>query len=256
MEKITYNGDSKVIKHICSVINDLIDSGGSSPSAADVSYDNTVSGLTATDVQDAIDEVVADIPTDFVSKASGGTFGGNVTVDRANGTISAVGNTSITIGNSTPEGTAGNSRGSIYLFGKGSAVTRILTNATANNNVYIPDASGTVAIDYEVAFDITSFKNGWTGIIRVTHNKYTKITSLSGILHGGSATSNIFADATTDGDNATKIPVPSQAAGIVPNQQITSYPITFGQVSGNNWQAGMNKAVGSVAICTVYVSAF
>lgn len=34
----------------------------SSPAASAVSYDNTVSGLTATDVQDAIDEVVGSIP--------------------------------------------------------------------------------------------------------------------------------------------------------------------------------------------------
>ena len=40
--------------------------GGSSVSdASDVDYDNTVSGLTATNVQDAIDEVYGDIPTSF-----------------------------------------------------------------------------------------------------------------------------------------------------------------------------------------------
>lgn len=37
--------------------------------AADVDYDNTVSGLTATDVQSAIDEVVGDIPTGFAATA-------------------------------------------------------------------------------------------------------------------------------------------------------------------------------------------
>lgn len=42
--------------------------GGSSISdASDVTYDNTSSGLTATNVQDAIDEVKADIPTTFAS---------------------------------------------------------------------------------------------------------------------------------------------------------------------------------------------
>ena len=44
--------------------------GGSSISdASDVNYDNTGSGLTATNVQDAIDEVVSDIPTGFPASA-------------------------------------------------------------------------------------------------------------------------------------------------------------------------------------------
>ena len=45
---------------------DIIDAnwgGGGGGSASDVTYDNTSSGLTATNVQDAIDEVVGDIPT-------------------------------------------------------------------------------------------------------------------------------------------------------------------------------------------------
>ena len=38
--------------------------GGGASSADDVSYDNTTSGLTATNVQDAIDEVYGDMPTE------------------------------------------------------------------------------------------------------------------------------------------------------------------------------------------------
>ena len=37
--------------------------GISAPSAEDVSYDNSGSGLSATDVQNALDEIVSDIPT-------------------------------------------------------------------------------------------------------------------------------------------------------------------------------------------------
>ena len=43
--------------------------GASLPSANDVSYDNTGSGLVATNVQDAIDEVKADIPTSLAGSA-------------------------------------------------------------------------------------------------------------------------------------------------------------------------------------------
>ena len=61
LKKITYNGSSKVIINLCKMVNQLIDAG--SPSASDVSYDNTGSGLSADDVQEAIDEVYGDIPT-------------------------------------------------------------------------------------------------------------------------------------------------------------------------------------------------
>lgn len=62
LKKITYNGSSKVIINLCKMVNQLID-GASSPSASDVSYDNTGSGLSADDVQEAIDELAGDIPT-------------------------------------------------------------------------------------------------------------------------------------------------------------------------------------------------
>lgn len=43
--------------------------GGGSSDASGITYDNTGSGLTATNVQDAIDEVVGDIPTGFAASA-------------------------------------------------------------------------------------------------------------------------------------------------------------------------------------------
>lgn len=55
MQKFSYNS-KKVLKELGA------GSGGAS-SASDVSYDGTTSGLSATNVQSAIDEVVSDIPT-------------------------------------------------------------------------------------------------------------------------------------------------------------------------------------------------
>ena len=43
--------------------------GGGSSDASGITYDNTGSGLTASNVQDAIDEVVSDIPTGFAASA-------------------------------------------------------------------------------------------------------------------------------------------------------------------------------------------
>ena len=57
--------------------------GGGGTSAQDVSYDNTTSGLTATNVQDAIDEVVSDTNTALAGKASleqGGQWSAEQTV--------------------------------------------------------------------------------------------------------------------------------------------------------------------------------
>lgn len=51
------------------VLTVLVGGGLTSVDASDVNYDNTVSGLAATDVQDAIDEVVSDIPTGFAATA-------------------------------------------------------------------------------------------------------------------------------------------------------------------------------------------
>ena len=51
------------------VLTVLVGGGLSSVDASDVDYDNTGSGLTATDVQAAIDEVVSDIPTGFAATA-------------------------------------------------------------------------------------------------------------------------------------------------------------------------------------------
>lgn len=48
------------IQHSIDLLEKAVDSGGGSSSAADVSYDNTESGLTATNVQTAIDELSED----------------------------------------------------------------------------------------------------------------------------------------------------------------------------------------------------
>lgn len=135
-----------------------------SPSASSVSYDNTVSGLTATDVQDAIDEVVADIPTDFVSKASGGTFNGNVTVDKTNAGTATV-ESVITAGNNKADGTTGSTWGTMYLYGQGTYYTKVQApSATANRAISLPDKDGTVALTSDIP-DMTNvaYKNAYNG---------------------------------------------------------------------------------------------
>lgn len=114
--------------------------------ASDVTYDNTQSGLTATNVQDAIDEV-----NDNKVSKSGDTMSGNLTIDKADGTVSDVGTSQLIIGNSTPEGTAGNSRGVLRLYGKGANYVTLNTDPTGNRTITVPDAQGTLAMTSDLS---------------------------------------------------------------------------------------------------------
>lgn len=67
-------GDFVINSNVIAILNGAlltVYAGGSAPTpaASDVTYDNSGSGLTATDVQNAIDEVVSDIPTGFAATA-------------------------------------------------------------------------------------------------------------------------------------------------------------------------------------------
>lgn len=61
--------NQSVLAILNSSVLTVLAGGASDPDASDVDYDNTGSGLTATDVQAAIDEVVSDIPTGFAATA-------------------------------------------------------------------------------------------------------------------------------------------------------------------------------------------
>ena len=74
---------------------------------------------------------------------SGGTFTGNITVNRGDGTTSSVGSSSITAGNSTASGTAKNSYGQVVIYSQQSAGVRLRAqDLTSARNLYLP-ASGT-----------------------------------------------------------------------------------------------------------------
>ena len=107
----------------------------------DVSYGNV-------SVEDALD--------DTVSKANGGRFGNDITIDHANGTASAEGYTSLYLGNSTPIGQAGNSIGQV-VFNRGQNFVAVLSGAlTANRWAFLPDKTGTIALTSDIT-DVTSY---------------------------------------------------------------------------------------------------
>ena len=142
---------------------------------------------TATRVIDLPDKdgtisLTSDIPTDFVSKADGGTFGGNVNVDEANGTSSSVGQSIVRIGNSTPQGTAGNSKGTLYLFGAGGYRANIsATNIDSSHKDFeFPNKSGTIALTSDIPTvnnaTLTIQRNGTT-VKTFTANASSNVTA-------------------------------------------------------------------------------
>ena len=136
-----------------------------SPSASSVSYDNTGSGMTASNVQDAIDEVVADIPdmTNVAYKNTDNNFTKNQTIDRQNGTISTDGISYLVIGNNIPRGTEKNSFGVVEMYGLQEYYTNILApDSTANRTINFPDKSGIVALTSDIPTDFVSKASGGT----------------------------------------------------------------------------------------------
>ena len=112
------------------------------------------------------------IPTDFVSKANGGTFNNNIAVSgnltlAYPGTTSAEGFSELRLGNNIPGGTDGNSHGVILMYGR--TDKRIAISAdrpTADRSVTLPDKDGLIALTDDIPTvnnaTLTIQKNGTT----------------------------------------------------------------------------------------------
>lgn len=78
-------GDFVINSNVLAIINGgvltLFAGGAAAPAASDVTYDNSGSGLTATDVQDAIDEIVGDIPANAAALSYDNTVSGLTATD-------------------------------------------------------------------------------------------------------------------------------------------------------------------------------
>lgn len=112
-----------------------------------IGYDNTSSGLTADEVQDAIDEV-----NDSKVSKSGDTMSGKLTIDRQNGSTSAIGYSQLELGNDIAEGAQNNSSGLLKIFGKNSYNGMIYDHdgLTNDREYYLPDKTGTLALTSDV----------------------------------------------------------------------------------------------------------
>ena len=78
----------------------------------------------------------------------GGSIGGNITIDCQNGTTSSVGQSRMILGNNTPSGTTGNSRGLLRVFSTNDKFADIVVkdNYSANRTIIFPNNDGTLAL--------------------------------------------------------------------------------------------------------------
>lgn len=90
------------------------------------------------------------------------------------GTTSTPGMVTLTLGNSTASGTAGNKLGNITLYGSGSRYVSLRANVTAtsgnNFTIYLPNKDGTVALTSDIptiSYPVTSV-NSKTGKVSLT----------------------------------------------------------------------------------------
>jgi hypothetical protein len=118
----------------------------------DFSYNNGTIQISKRTGYSSYDTELIPIPTDFVSKANGGTFNGTVTVDLQNGNAdSGDAWSGILLGNNIPKGTAKHSAGYIRLYGYGSNYCEIYpTNLSAKRDFTLPDKSGTIALTSDI----------------------------------------------------------------------------------------------------------
>lgn len=104
------------------------------------------------------------------------------------GTTSTPGMVTLTLGNSTASGTAGNKLGNITLYGSGSRYVSLRANVTAtsgnNFTIYLPNKDGTVALTSDIP---SSAANSTTGI-SISNHSTSNIGSASGWSAGTAST--------------------------------------------------------------------
>ena len=97
---------------------------------------------------------------DYVSRTNGGTFEGDIVVDKASGTTTSEGFSILALGNDKSMTTDKNSTGLLDLYSDSGKRARIFASGDMadNRTVAIPDKSGTLAMlsDVNVLEDITS----------------------------------------------------------------------------------------------------
>jgi len=163
-----------------------------------VTANDLLSGVTAHDSSGTRVTGNVVIPTDFVPASTGGTFEGDVTIDKADGTTSTIGQSKLILGNSTGSGTDENSKGVVRLYSRGSKYVDICApdeSAISDNyELNVPNKSGTLAVTTDIpAAQVNSDWNASSGVAEIL-NKPTSMTPSShthgNIQNGGTLQTN------------------------------------------------------------------
>lgn len=125
-----------------------------------VSPSNLLSGATAHDSSGTSISGNVIVTDDYVPASTGGTFEGDVIIDKADGTAGSVGQSKIVLGNSTLQTVDENSKGVVRLYSRGSKYVDICApdGSAINDNreLNVPDKNGTIATTSDVnAIDLT-----------------------------------------------------------------------------------------------------
>ncbi|MBT8284706.1 MAG: hypothetical protein HKO75_04920, partial [Flavobacteriaceae bacterium] len=147
------NGASEVVD-----LSSLV--GTDDQTATEVTYDNTASGLVASDVQAAIDEINAAAGTVALVDNADGTY----TFTDAGGNITTISDTSISTMVDNLDGT--------YTYTDETGATQVI-NTNASSNPYDNTTSGLVATDVQAAIDEINAAAGTVALVDNADGTYT-----------------------------------------------------------------------------------
>ena len=115
---------------------------------------------------------------------TGGTLTGNLTVNHANGTTSALGQSQIALGNSIASGKAENSYGRLFLYSTNTSGTGLrAASTTSSSNLYLP--AGRDGETLATTAQIVPVGGGsFTGKVRVKYSDSNNISAVLGDADG------------------------------------------------------------------------
>lgn len=151
------------------------------------------------------------IPTDFVSKAYGGRFGGSIVIDRQDGTSSAEGVSQLWLGNGAAIGSNGNSHGEI-IFYRGQYFNVLVSDSLTNNHyIFLPNNGGTIALTSDITstlllnYATPFYMPGAQGTkIRFTFTGLSNYESIHLLIFGRYSSADILAVCSSTGFSSIK----------------------------------------------------
>lgn len=235
-----------------------------------VSANNLLSGETAHNSSGTRVTGNVVIPTDFVPASTGGTFEGDVTIDKSDGTTSIVGQSKIILGNGTLQTVDENSKGVVRLYSRGSKYVDICApDGSAINDNYelnVPDKSGTIATTSDVsAIDLTKggtikadSGNTFVTIDGATSNNYGQLQLKRGTYSARlTAANNLSTDRDFSFPNISGNVVVSKDYGVTytatgSGSSLSNYETwksLFNRVRNGSFSGGIRR---SILLCSVF----